>query len=230
MRRFRAGRSPAGRSRALGNLAGSAVGIVAIAVALAGCSDTPTAAANSAANPSTAPTTAASTGGTGTPVAAGDLVAADGSAAGRVEVSQAGDTMQVVVEAKGLTPGFHGLHLHAIGKCEPKSADPKNPAKTGDFLSAGGHLDATGAAHPGHDGDLPSLYVGKDGSARLTTVTDRLTRAALVDADGAALVVHALPDNAANIPTRYAAGGPDAETKQAGDAGPRVACAALKAP
>lgn len=218
------------RSRALETLAMSAAGLVAVA-ALAGCSTSPTPAAdttNTAAT--TAGTSATTSGPSGSPVAAGDLVKPDGSAAGRVEVSQTGDTMQLIVDARGLTPGFHGLHVHAVGKCEPKSADPKDPSKTGDFLSAGGHLDASGAAHPEHDGDLPSLYVGTDGAGRLVTVTDRLTPAALKDADGAALVIHGLPDNAANIPTRYAASGADAETKKAGDAGPRVACAALTAP
>lgn len=223
------------RSPALGTLAAGAAGILA-AAALAGCSTSPTGGAtttntntNTAATTGGVATAPATSGPSGTPVAAGDLVKPDGSAAGRVEVTQTGDTMQLVVEARGLTPGFHGLHLHAVGKCEPKSADPKGPTKTGDFLSSGGHLDASGAAHPGHDGDLPSLYVGKDGTGRLTTVTDRLTRAALGDADGAALLIHGLPDNAANIPTRYAAAGADAETKKAGDAGPRVACAALTA-
>ena len=40
-------------------------------------------------------------------------------------------------------------------------------------------------------------------------------------------LVHAGPDNYANIPTRYAAGGADAETKKAGDAGARIACAVI---
>ena len=56
-----------------------------------------------------------------------------------------------------MPPGFHGLHLHAVGKCEPNSADPANPGTTGNFLSAGGHLAGGGAAHPEHAGDLPSL-------------------------------------------------------------------------
>lgn len=209
-----------------------ATAIAATAI-LTGCSGTSsnaaagtTTPASTAATTTTTTTTGAAT--TGTTVASAGLTKADGSTAGRVEVTQDGERMRIVVEASGLTPGFHGLHLHAVGKCEPKSADPSDPAKTGDFLSSGGHLDSTGAAHPGHDGDLPALYVGKDGTGWLSTVTDRLTPAAFGDADGASLLVHGLPDNAANIPTRYASGGADAETKKAGDAGPRVACAVLK--
>ncbi len=216
------------------------IGVLAIATALVGCStsagtpaasstETTTANASSSATSETTASTPSSTQDMPS-VAQGALVTADGANAGRVTVSETEGGLQIVVEASGLTPGFHGLHVHEVGKCEPKSLDPKDPTKRGDFLSSGGHLDTTGADHPGHDGDLPSLYVGKDGSGRLNTVTERLTSAALTDADGTALLVHALPDNAANIPTRYAANGPDAETKKAGDSGPRVACAALAAP
>ena len=56
-------------------------------------------------------------------------------------------------------------------------------------------------------------------------MSQRLTREQLADGDGTALVVHAGPDNYANIPTRYASAGLDDETKKAGDAGGRVACA-----
>ena len=49
-----------------------------------------------------------------------------------------------------------------------------------------------------------------------------------VDADGSAIMVHALPDNLANIPTRYQSAtegvlGPDSATLATGDAGGRVA-------
>jgi superoxide dismutase, Cu-Zn family len=44
-------------------------------------------------------------------------------------------------------------------------------------------------------------------------------------------MVHALPDNLANIPDRYTAGGvpgPDTATLNTGDAGGRVACGAIE--
>ena len=58
----------------------------------------------------------------------------------------------------------------------------------------------------------------------------------LFDADGSAVIVHGLPDNAAHIPTRYhshstVAGtpsGPDAATLATGDAGPGVTCGVLR--
>lgn len=160
-------------------------------------------------------------------VAAARLLTANGSEAGRVEVTEGDRGLLFTVQANGLTPGFHGLHLHAVGKCEPQSADPADPSRTGDFMSAGGHLGGPESAHPDHAGDLPTLHVGKDGRGMVVALTDRVTRAELSDPDGAALIVHGQPDNYANIPTRYASAGPDAQTKEAGDAGPRVACAVV---
>jgi len=119
--------------------------------------------------------------------------------------------VSVNADVWGLTPGFHGFHVHAVGQCVPP------------FTSAGGHFNPTGAGHGDHAGDLPSLLVQEDGTAELRFTTDRFTLADLFDADGSALMVHANRDNFANIPARY--GGPDAETLATGDAGGRVACA-----
>lgn len=58
------------------------------------------------------------------------------------------------------------------------------------------------------------------------TVTDRFTLADLMDDDGAAFIIHENTDNFANIPERY--GGPDEETQQAGDSGPRIACGVVE--
>lgn len=166
------------------------------------------------------------------PIASGTLQDPDGQERGTVVVQQPanGSGMEVHVTVNGLPAGFHGLHLHGVGKCEPNSADPANPGTTGDFLSSGGHLAGPGPEHPNHAGDLPPLLVAGDGGANLTTSTDRLTRELLLDGDGTALVVHEKPDNFANVPTRYASQGADDETKKAGDAGSRIACAVLTAP
>ena len=70
-----------------------------------------------------------------------------------------GTEVEITVTAKGLKPGLHGVHLHAVGKCEP-------PA----FTAAGGHFDPGPAGntdpdanHPYHMGDIPNLRVGADG-------------------------------------------------------------------
>jgi len=187
-------------------------------------------------------TGAMATGGTGSPDATAQTATATGAPAftatlqdveggevGTVEFREAGEAMEVHVQATGMEPGFYGLHVHAVGKCEPESAAPDDPEKTGAFLSAGGHLGGTDSEHPEHAGDLPVLLVQESGDGHLTVHTDRLTAEDVDDEDGSAMMIHSKPDNYANIPERYAADGPDAETIKAGDAGDRLACGVIEA-
>jgi superoxide dismutase, Cu-Zn family len=142
-------------------------------------------------------------------------------------------TITIVTTGNQLTPGFHGVHIHKVGKCEPDSVAPGGEGPKGDFLSAGGHFQARG--HTGHPstGDLTSLQVRKDGSAMLVTTTDAFTMQDLLTGDKTAIIIHAEADNFANIPAdRYnqikgGAPGPDETTKATGDAGKRVACGAI---
>lgn len=132
---------------------------------------------------------------------------------------------RVTVGVRGLKPGFHGFHVHEMGKCAAPSQDAEG--KTGAFLSAGGHFKEGDQTHGAHKGDMPALFVTDDGRARVTFITDAFSVSDLRDADGSAVMVHAGPDNAGNIPPRYSSGGqpgPDADTKKTGDSGDRVAC------
>ncbi len=144
---------------------------------------------------------------------------AAGERVGTATFTQVRDLVRVQAEVWGLPPGFHGFHVHAVGSCDPTTAAP--------FTSAGGHLNPGGHDHAEHAGDMPVLYVLADGSGSLSFMTDRYSVADLFDADGSALIVHALPDNYANIPTRYAAA-PDAMTLATGDAGGRLACGIIQ--
>ena len=149
----------------------------------------------------------------------GEFMDADRQGAGTVRVTPApgGTGIQIEAEVRGLEPGFHGFHVHETGACEPPM-----------FESAKGHVRTEGQVHGEHDGDLPSLYADKTGTARLRTVTDRLTIDQLSADDGVAVMVHAGTDNFADIPSRY--GEPDEETENTGDAGSRVACATFGEP
>ncbi len=129
---------------------------------------------------------------------------------GAVTFTQQGGRMTVHAVLSALPEGFHGFHIHAVGEC------------AGNFTSAGGHLSPAGSPHPAHMGDMPSLLMNPDGTAELRFVSDRLTMADLLDADGSAVMVHADPDNYGNIPTRYAPE-PDATTLGTGYAGARIA-------
>jgi Cu-Zn family superoxide dismutase len=124
--------------------------------------------------------------------------------------------VEITVTIRGLKPGAHGFHLHAVGKCEP------------DFTAAGGHFDPGPASntdpdanHPFHMGDLPNLVADNNGTARLKTVTNRVTLSAgplsVFDADGTAIIVHGNPDQ-----------GITGEPKSGVSGGPRIACGVIQ--
>jgi len=150
---------------------------------------------------------------------------------GTVTLDSAGSKLFLTGRLSGLAAGFHGFHIHAVGICNPRAVDPATGAVV-PFFTAGGHLNPGGATHGNHAGDLPSLKVSADGRATAVTETSTVTLAQIFDADGAAIIIHAGPDNFANIPTRYTAAGattpgPDAATLATGDSGGRTACGVL---
>lgn len=160
--------------------------------------------------------------------------APDGSevATATFEFSSGYTTITVETTGTGkLTPGFHGMHIHSVGQCEADSVAPTGGAP-GNFNSAGGHFQVPG--HSGHpaSGDLSSLQVREDGSARLVTTTDAFTEDDLLAGQKTAIIIHENADNFANIPPeRYnqvnGTPGPDAATMATGDAGSRVACGVI---
>lgn len=185
--------------------------------------------------PSAAPGEHGATGATGAQSSGetltADLKTADGTSVATAEFQFADGFATVTVETTTpgrLTPGFHGLHLHSVGKCEANSVAPTGGAP-GDFNSAGGHFQVPGhTAHPA-SGDLTSLQVRDDGSAKLVTTTDAFTAADLLAGTKTAIIIHEKADNFANIPAdRYqqtnGAPPPDETTLATGDAGKRVAC------
>jgi superoxide dismutase, Cu-Zn family len=152
-----------------------------------------------------------------------------GKELGSAQIRNTDGVMEFQVDTTGMEPGYYGMHVHAVGLCEPDSAAPDNPSKTGAFLSAGGHIGAPDSDHPGHAGDLPTLLVQESGNGHLVFQTDRLMPEDFQDDDGAAVMLHAKQDNYANIPERYASGGPDEDTTKTGDAGDRMACGVIEA-
>jgi Cu-Zn family superoxide dismutase len=146
------------------------------------------------------------------------LRSAAGIEVGTVKLEQEGDTVRLKVKVEsGVSPGFHGFHVHAVGTC------------VAPFTSAGGHYNPGGATHRNHAGDLPVLYVDADGEAEARIGTDRFALGDLFDADGSAFILHAGPDNYANIPTDRYDPDPDATTLATGDAGSRFACGVIEA-
>ena len=132
------------------------------------------------------------------------------------EHEQSGSMMvELALNVTGLTPGKHGVHLHAVGKCEP------------DFTAAGGHFDPGPASntdpdanHPFHMGDVPNLVVGADGKGAMKIMTTRVTLSpgplSVFDEDGTAIIIHGNEDQ-----------GTTGAPKSGVSGGPRVACGVL---
>jgi superoxide dismutase, Cu-Zn family len=170
----------------------------------------------------------------GTETLRAQLKAPDGAPVATATFEFASGYATITVETVGtgqLSPGFHGLHIHGVGKCEANSVAPTGGAP-GDFNSAGGHFQVPGhTSHPA-SGDLTSLEVRSDGAAKLVTTTDSFTAQELLAGQKTALILHEKSDNFGNIPPeRYSqvngTPGPDEATVATGDAGKRVACGVI---
>lgn len=145
------------------------------------------------------------------------LKTADGASIGSAVLTEGPSGVLVRVEVKGLTPGWHGMHFHEKGDC----TDAK-------FMNSGGHVQMVGMKMPhgllnpkGPDfGDLPNLFVQADGTAKAEVFSANVSlkgaegRTTLLDADGAALVIHANPDDQTSQPI--------------GGAGARIACGVIR--
>ena len=205
--------------------AGAAALLIPVAF-VSGCSN------NQASNAPGSSSTTSGTAASGAETITAQLKTADGTPVANATFDWSNGYATVTVETVAggiLSPGFHGLHIHSVGKCEADSVAPSGGAP-GNFNSAGGHLQVPG--HTGHpaSGDLTSLQVRSDGTAKLVTTTNAFTKADLSGPEGSALIIHEGADNFANIPPRYSVDGkpgPDEQTMATGDAGKRVACGVI---
>ena len=145
------------------------------------------------------------------------LKSADGNQVGTATIDFANGYATVTVEAgpnQVLSPGFHGLQIHSVGKCEANSAAPAG-GSTGDFNSAGSVYQAPDHTGFPASGDLTALQVRNDGSAKLVTTTNLFTASDLRNSSGTALVIHQTADNLSGSAT--------------GESGKRVACGVIAA-
>lgn len=133
---------------------------------------------------------------------------------GTATFTEADDGLTIALEAEGLEPGMHGMHIHNAGMCEGP-----------DFSSAGDHFNPTDASHGfdhedgPHAGDLENIEVGEDGTvstevqAENVTILDEEVDTSLLTAEGTALIIHSGED--------------DYESQPSGDAGDPVACGVI---
>jgi Cu-Zn family superoxide dismutase len=184
---------------------------LAAVLLLAACAKEDKSAADSTTTPSSigpAPGDSAAAGATGNTVAMRDSAGRD---LGTLTLSDAAGGIMIMGDLRGVRPGEHAIHLHMTGSCEPT------------FAAAGGHWNPTNKAHGKdaangpHLGDFPNITVGADSTVSIHVTSPGGTLSgenALLDTDGAAIVIHAAAD--------------DYKSQPAGNAGDRIACGAVR--
>jgi len=145
------------------------------------------------------------------------LINSSGTRIGRAALTQGPSGLLIRIEAEGLTPGWHGVHIHATGQCDAPFTSAGAHVNHGDPSAPHGLLNAGGP----DDGDLPNIFADATGQVRAELFTTRARIASngpgqwLWDADGSALVIHANADDHASQPI--------------GGAGARIACGVMAA-
>jgi Cu-Zn family superoxide dismutase len=142
-----------------------------------------------------------------------DIVDSKGQKIGTAKLKQTSKGVQISLTASQLSPGIHGFHFHAVGKCEGP-----------DFKTAGSHFNPDnkkhGAKNPDgpHAGDMLNIEVAADGKVHATSLDPDVTLGdgpnSLFHPDGTALVIHAQAD--------------DLMTDPSGNSGARIACGVIQ--
>lgn len=146
-----------------------------------------------------------------------EIHGSSGAAVGLLTLAEGprGVLIRINLLAGALPAGWHGLHFHEHGDCG------------GAFAAAGAHAGHGGTAEHGllsprgpEPGDLPNLLIPPGSPAvavelysSMVTLEGARGRANLRDDDGAALIIHELPDDHSSQPI--------------GGAGGRIACAVI---
>nr|WP_239587929.1 superoxide dismutase family protein [Gracilibacillus alcaliphilus] len=136
----------------------------------------------------------------------------DKDAIGTATFNELEDKVSVHIKAEGLTPGFHGVHIHEYAKCEGP-----------DFESAGNHFNPEGKEHGlmhpdgAHLGDMPNLEADSDGTVdvelELPGATLMEGNNSLLREDGTSIIIHENED--------------DGVTQPGGNSGDRIACGVI---
>lgn len=137
----------------------------------------------------------------------------DGDMLGTAKLKENPEGVEIELKLEGLTPGWHGLHIHEVGKCEPP-----------DFKSAGNHFNPEnkehGLLHPKgpHLGDLPNIEADHNGKVEETVIVREATilegKNSLTEKSGTAIIITSEKD--------------DGITQISGNSGERIVCGEIK--
>lgn len=144
-----------------------------------------------------------------------DLYNTTSDMVGSARLTEDPDGVKIKVKAAGVTPGFHGIHIHEIAKCDAPF-----------FKSAGNHFNPKDKEHGlmnakgAHQGDLPNVEADDKGEIDEKITMDGATllkgNTSLVEQGGSSIIITAQPD--------------DGMTQISGDSGERIICGVIKSP
>jgi Cu-Zn family superoxide dismutase len=148
-------------------------------------------------------------------IATANFADAENQPVGTARLTSAPHGLILSLEFTNVPPGTHAVHVHTVGRCDAPS-----------FESAGAHFEPGAKKHGllntagPHAGDLPNVTVPENRKLTAEFLVRDVTlgggAAGLMDADGAALVLHSGRDDHATDP--------------AGGSGSRIACAVIVPP
>jgi len=138
---------------------------------------------------------------------------ATGKDVGEVSLTQTRGGALLRLSIKGIPPGEHAFHIHAVGKCDAPS-----------FESAGPHFNPGNVHHGimsgvGHAGDMPNLHVPQNGALEVELINaaitlDRNKPNSVFHPEGTSVLIHGGKDDYTSDP--------------AGNAGNRIACGVIR--
>ena len=146
------------------------------------------------------------------------FISTNGEEIGQASITEGPGGILVTLKVDDLPEGVHAIHFHDVGDCGDPDAG---------FKASGGHINPDDQDHGllnadgPHPGDLPNIYISKEGSVEaelfspFLTLSEDKDRVSLLDDDGSALVIHE--------------GADDHMSQPVGGAGDRLACAVVEA-
>lgn len=141
-----------------------------------------------------------------------ELFNIDGDGVGTATFTEHPEGVNIKLKVEGLSPGFHGIHIHEFPKCEPPN-----------FQTAGNHLNPGGKDHGlmhpkgAHLGDLPNIEVDHNGlidtELMLADATLLDGKESILQNEGTSLIITEKEDDGMSQPT--------------GESGARIVCGKL---
>jgi len=141
--------------------------------------------------------------------AVAELVPIDASnVSGKVTFKQVEQILEIDVEASGLKPGKHGIHVHNLGDCSGEGAKNAGP-----HFSVGPVPHGMPDLSNSHNGDLGNVTADEKGNVKAHLSSKNMLLMGATNIVGKSVVIHGAED--------------DMTSQPAGNSGARVACGVI---